>query len=62
MGAGPRYYRYEVGLRERLPMDDAGRRNIDLLEQCADALIRAREDELAALAEALTGPRGGTPP
>jgi predicted acylesterase/phospholipase RssA len=57
MGAGPHYYRYEVGLREPLPLDDASEANIELLEQCADALIAAREDELAALAEALASPR-----
>lgn len=57
MGAGPRYYRYEVGLREPLPLDDAGPANIDQLEECADALIAARGDELTALADALASPR-----
>lgn len=54
LGAGPRYYRYQALLTERLPMDDAGSENIAKLRESGAALVAAREPELEALAEALT--------
>jgi uncharacterized protein len=53
MGAGPRYYRFELELGRPLPMDDASEANVRQLEECAEVLISRREDELEALAGAL---------
>lgn len=53
LGAGPRYYRYQVDLPRSLPLDDASPDNIGRLREAAEVLIEARADELAALADAL---------
>jgi uncharacterized protein len=53
IGAGPRYYRFQVPLDEPLPMDGVGEPEIARLTERAEALIGARERELEALADAL---------
>jgi patatin-like phospholipase/acyl hydrolase len=55
MGSGPRYYRFQLDLPEPLPMDGTGDAQIARLLECGAALRDAREAELAALADALTG-------
>lgn len=59
IGAGPRYFRLQVDLPRALPLDDAGPASVELLGECADALIEARAAELDALADALARPPGG---
>jgi len=54
MGAGPRYYRYQVELPEPLPMDGVDSDQIERLTECGNALLEARAAELEALAEVLT--------
>ena len=53
LGAGPRYYRYQVELPSPLPLDDPSPSSIAVLGERADALIEAREEELEALAATL---------
>jgi uncharacterized protein len=53
IGAGPRYFRYQVELQAPLPLDDPSPESIAILGERADALIAARSAELEALADAL---------
>lgn len=53
LGAGPRYYRYQVALDEPIPLDGTRERDIARLTEHAEALIAARGPELEALADAL---------
>jgi len=53
MGAGPRYFRFQLHLPEPLPLDGVESGEIERIAECGRALVDARADELAAIAEAL---------
>ena len=53
LGAGPRYYRWQLNLPEPLPMDGVEPDEIDRLAACGAALRDARAAELEAVAAAL---------
>ena len=53
MGAGPRYYRFQLNLPEPLPMDGVAPDDIERLADCGRALRDARQAELEAIADAL---------
>lgn len=53
MGAGPRYYRWQVELARPLPLDGVKPEDIARLRAAGEALIADREQELAAVAAAL---------
>lgn len=53
IGAGPRYFRYQVELPAPAPLDDPSPKSISVLAERAEALIEARAAELEALADAL---------
>lgn len=57
IGAGPRYFRYQVELPAPLQLDNPSPESIAILGERADALIEARSAELEALADALVARR-----
>ncbi len=54
MGAGPRYFRWQIELGEPLPLDGVASEDIARLEAAGAALISDRGDEIEAVAAALT--------
>jgi len=52
-GRGPHYFRFQVDIPGRLPLDGVEPHQIDQLEGCARMLIDERDAELGAIAEAL---------
>jgi uncharacterized protein len=54
MGAGPRYFRFQLHLPEPLPLDGVEPGEIERIAECGHALSDARAEELEALAGVLT--------
>jgi len=54
MGAGPRYFRWQVDLPGPQPLDGAEPEQIARLREAGEALIEARAGEIDAVADALT--------
>ncbi len=53
LGAGPRYYRWQIELPKALPMDGVSDDDIARLREAGEALADGRADEIAAVAAAL---------
>jgi hypothetical protein len=53
LGAGPRYFRWQVELPEPLPLDGVGDDDLARLRESGEALIEGRAAEIQAVAEAL---------
>ena len=54
IGAGPRYFRWQVDLPGPLPLDGAEPEQLARLREAGEALIASRAEEIDAVAEALT--------
>ncbi len=54
MGAGPRYFRWQVELPGPQPLDGVAPEQIARLREAGEALIEARASEIEAVADALT--------
>jgi uncharacterized protein len=59
IGAGPRYFRWQVELPGPVPLDGTEPGHIANLREAGEALIAGRELEIAAVADALAGHAGG---
>ena len=55
LGAGPRYYRWQIELPAPLPLDGVSEGQIARLRECGEALADGRAGELKAVAGALAG-------
>ena len=53
IGRGPRYFRFQVTLPDDIPLDGAGRSELDGLEKAGNALIAERDKELDEVARRL---------
>lgn len=56
LGAGPRYYRWQIELPAPLPLDGVADEELERLRECGEALAAARSAEIAAVAAALAAP------
>ncbi len=57
LGAGPRYFRWQLELPEPLPMDGVSDEQLEVLAGFGQALVDGRAEEIAAVAAALAAPR-----
>ncbi len=55
LGAGPRYFRWQLELPAPLPLDGVSEAEIEGLRDCGEALASARADEIDAVAAAVVG-------
>lgn len=55
LGAGPRYFRWQVRLPRPLPLDGVSTEEIGELRECGETLVAAREAELEAVADVVAG-------
>lgn len=55
IGAGPRYYRWQIDLPANLPLDGVDPDQLETLRECGEALADGRAGEIAAVAEVLAG-------
>jgi len=55
LGAGPRYFRWQIELPAPLPLDGVGDDEIEGLRGCGEALVSARAAEIEAVAAAISG-------
>lgn len=58
MGAGPRYFRWQIELPGPVPLDGTEPGQIASLREAGEALVAGREAEIGAVADALTGMDG----
>ncbi|HKJ35452.1 MAG TPA: patatin-like phospholipase family protein [Solirubrobacterales bacterium] len=58
LGAGPRYFRWQVELPAPLPLDGVSDGDLDRLTECGEALIEGRAAEIEAVAAALVAASG----
>lgn len=61
LGAGPRYFRWQVELPDPLPLDGVSDEDLARLRDCGESLIEGRADEIEAVAEALAAAAGRSP-
>ena len=55
MGAGPRYFRWQIELPGPVPLDGTDPVQLARLREAGEALVDGRADEIAAVADALGG-------
>lgn len=53
LGAGPRYFRWQIDLPEPIPLDGVSASDIARLKETGEDLIEARADEIEAVAQAI---------